>query len=56
LRLADPLPYPYRPGRLPFAFTKLFQSLFNGAFERREIVLNRQPHASDVDSIVFVPQ
>jgi hypothetical protein len=43
-------------GRLPSAFPKLFQSRFNGGFERRQIVLNRQPHANDVDSVVFVPQ
>jgi hypothetical protein len=43
-------------GRSPPAFPKLFQSRFNGGFERRQIVLNRQPHANDVDSVVFVPQ
>jgi hypothetical protein len=40
----------------PPAFPKLLQSRFDGGFERRQIVLNRQPHASDVDSVVFAPQ
>ena len=40
----------------PSLFPKLFQSRFNGGFERRRIVLNRQPHANDVDSVVFVPR
>jgi hypothetical protein len=34
----------------------LFQSRFNGGFEWRQIVLNRQPDANGVDSVVFVAQ
>jgi hypothetical protein len=43
-------------GRSPPAFPKLFQIRFNSGFERGQIVLNRQPHTNDVDSVVFVPQ
>lgn len=42
--------------RSSLLFPKLFQRRFNSGFQRCQIVLNRQPHANEIDSVIFVPQ